>query len=362
MSSVAKARPKRRARASSNAYLRLYGGDYLRDTMGNTAAQDGIYLRLLIHYWHSQRPLPADPIKLEGIARVRDDLERAALATVVSEFFYKRGKRLLQKRMESELDFFRNRSRVNSASGRKGGEKSAETKKKRQANAKQTLDTRSSERVAHPTPAPSKGEVNPTSPLNPLRGDGQARAPETDLAGERPEPDKPTAPSETAYREAMRKRYGVDPGPLNKKQRGQLAMMLARIPKQDAPAIVAHYVAMDGQRGSLYANASHPVDLLLRDCEAIRLAWQTKDVAKSGGPPWYRVEYPQRTEEYVRRGREYQLPIPSRGSSSDDWAAFFAAVWVRAEPGKPWHDATNAVMSGLVEQARESLGHLRRVK
>ena len=57
-----------------------------------------------------------------------------------------------------------------------------------------------------------------------------------------------------------------------RKQRGQLASFLDRVPAVEAPEIIRVYVASN--RG-LYVSATHCVDLLLRDAEAHRLAWQT---------------------------------------------------------------------------------------
>ena len=70
----------------------------------------------------------------------------------------------------------------------------------------------------------------------------------------------------------MLRRYGVDPGPLNAKQRGMLARFVDRVPPEKAPGIVGHYVASN--RG-LYVSASHCIDLLLRDAEGLRLAWES---------------------------------------------------------------------------------------
>lgn len=79
-----------------------------------------------------------------------------------------------------------------------------------------------------------------------------------------------TSEVESAYREAIRERYSVDPGGLNAKQRGMLMRFLARVPGDQAAAVVRHYVASNHRT---YASARHCIDLLLRDAETIRVAW-----------------------------------------------------------------------------------------
>jgi hypothetical protein len=54
---------------------------------------------------------------------------------------------------------------------------------------------------------------------------------------------------------------------------GQLAAFITRVPAAEAPHIAAWYVRSD--RG-LYVSARHPVDLLLRDAEALRTDWVTR--------------------------------------------------------------------------------------
>lgn len=53
-----------------DAYMPLWIGEYLADTMGFKALQHGAYLLLLMAYWRSRAPLPDDDDELAGIARV----------------------------------------------------------------------------------------------------------------------------------------------------------------------------------------------------------------------------------------------------------------------------------------------------
>lgn len=74
-----------------------------------------------------------------------------------------------------------------------------------------------------------------------------------------------------AYAGAYQQRYGVPPT-RNRAVNGQLAKYLERVPLEEAPDIAAFYV--QSKRG-LYASAKHPVNLLLRDAEALRTEWLT---------------------------------------------------------------------------------------
>jgi uncharacterized protein YdaU (DUF1376 family) len=334
------------SRKAANSFLPLYGGDYLRDTMGNSPAHDGIYFRLLIHYWHSQAPLPDDVEKVRRIARVSGEKEERFCDDILRDFFrHCPGIGWRNKRMDAEIDKAKRLKRKRKKAGKAG------------ATSRWRSDGKTDgKRITKRSPATAtatKGEVNPTSPLNPLRGDEPVAL---ELIGKPDE--KPTAPSEAAYRKAIATRYGADPGPLNAKQRGQLSKMLDRIPRDEAPAIVAHYVAMDGPRGNLYASASHPIDLLLRDCEAIRLAWQTKDrkpppVVNGANGSWYKVARNDRAEAFKARGLALGVEQPKAGAPSGDWSYFFARVWIRSEGDVAWYDDKDGTMERIVNELRE---------
>lgn len=75
----------------------------------------------------------------------------------------------------------------------------------------------------------------------------------------------------TAYAIAYRARWGVEPT-RNKQVNAKLAQFVERVPIEEAPAIAAFYV--ESKRG-LYTSAKHPVNLLLRDAEALRTEWLT---------------------------------------------------------------------------------------
>lgn len=82
---------------------------------------------------------------------------------------------------------------------------------------------------------------------------------------------KPTTLAWDAYADAYSLRYGVEPV-RNAKVNGQLAQLVTRIPKAEAPEVARWYVAHNNAR---YVQAGHSVGLLLQDAEALRTEWAT---------------------------------------------------------------------------------------
>lgn len=96
-----------------------YPALFAADTMHLSAAQDGIYRRLIDWYMTQRRPLPADDEALAGIARVT--LEEWKLhSAVVRKFFRRNKKRLTHKRCDSELEKQDLRGRKRGEVARKG--------------------------------------------------------------------------------------------------------------------------------------------------------------------------------------------------------------------------------------------------
>ena len=84
------------------------------------------------------------------------------------------------------------------------------------------------------------------------------------------------APSKTsriwaAYSSAYYDRYSVDPV-RNAKVSKMLAMVIDRLGVDEGPNVARYYVL---HNKSFYVNARHCVDMLLRDCEGLRMEWAT---------------------------------------------------------------------------------------
>jgi len=68
-------------------YYERYVGDFQRDTGLLSCAQVGAYDRLLDHYYGTETPLPADHDALYRLCRAMSKEEKAAVKSVVDQFF-----------------------------------------------------------------------------------------------------------------------------------------------------------------------------------------------------------------------------------------------------------------------------------
>jgi uncharacterized protein YdaU (DUF1376 family) len=105
------------AKSKNNAWMPLYIGDYLADTMHLNAQQHGAYLLLLMHHWRIG-PLPKCEVQLSSISRVDLPTWRKSVWPVIGAFFNETEAGLTQKRLEQErkhvADIKQKRSKVGS--------------------------------------------------------------------------------------------------------------------------------------------------------------------------------------------------------------------------------------------------------
>src|SRR5579871_2012440 len=85
-------------------YLRLFTGDYLRDTRHLTPMRHGVYLLLLMHCWDQKGPLPLDEQECAGIANCRSADEISALHYVIERYFVRLDDGCYNKRMQREIE------------------------------------------------------------------------------------------------------------------------------------------------------------------------------------------------------------------------------------------------------------------
>lgn len=103
----------------SEEWYPWYPALFAADTMHLSAAQDGIYRRLIDWYMTQRRSLPADDEALAGIARVSLD-EWKLHSAAVRKFFRRDKKRLTHKRCDLELEKQDLRGRKRGEVARKG--------------------------------------------------------------------------------------------------------------------------------------------------------------------------------------------------------------------------------------------------
>jgi len=143
-------------------YYRRFPGDYLRDTLHLSAAEDGMYCRLLDVMYSSEKPLPLDRQLLYATVRANSENDRQAVESVLGQFFREKKRGFFHKKVDKEIAHFNAKSEQYRVSGRKGGIK-------RQAIAKQSLEIGLSESQASQIPDPeSRGEADRFSPNSTL--------------------------------------------------------------------------------------------------------------------------------------------------------------------------------------------------
>lgn len=102
-------------------YMRLYWGDYLRDTPHLTRSQHGAYLLLLGALWNSGGKLPADDATLARRALCTPSEWSAMKETILAFFQVRRGK-LTHKRLAVELAKYETTIGKRKAAGKAGSE------------------------------------------------------------------------------------------------------------------------------------------------------------------------------------------------------------------------------------------------
>jgi len=83
-------------------WMPFYVGDYLRDTMGLTAEEHGIYMLLLMHYW-SEKELTDDLSTLLVVTRQQLGTDQV-LQKILNKFFIHENGRYIQKRIQAEIE------------------------------------------------------------------------------------------------------------------------------------------------------------------------------------------------------------------------------------------------------------------
>jgi uncharacterized protein YdaU (DUF1376 family) len=125
----------------ADAWMPLYIGDYMRDTMRLTRDQHGGYLLLLMECWNSGGRLPNDPAQLAAIAKASPG-EWKRLSPVLLPYFKVRGEWLYHSRVFKERAKAQKLLETKRENGRKGGRprKLTETDEKPTGSANHNLD------------------------------------------------------------------------------------------------------------------------------------------------------------------------------------------------------------------------------
>jgi uncharacterized protein YdaU (DUF1376 family) len=147
-------------------FFKLYIGDFERDTGSLTAAEEGIYFRLLRAYYASEAPLPSGK-RLYAIARASTTREKAALDHVLKTFWKPAGTGYENPRAKKEIAKAQEIRLQNKEIGKLGG------RPKKTESVSESVSNRLANDNPNQTPDTSnqtKKENNPPmSPLEPAR-------------------------------------------------------------------------------------------------------------------------------------------------------------------------------------------------
>lgn len=91
-------------------YFRLHINDYAQATAHLSMVEDAAYTRLLRKYYADERPLPADIERLQRLVGARSREEKAAVKTILEEFFFLDGEFFRNKRADEELAEYQSKS------------------------------------------------------------------------------------------------------------------------------------------------------------------------------------------------------------------------------------------------------------
>lgn len=179
--------------SANPAFMQLYVGDYLADTLHLTTEQHGAYLLLLMTMWRNGAELPNDPAKLARIARVTPK-RWGQIWSEIGAFFEVDGETIRQARLTKEFQKAVSISQERKTAGEKGGKANAlKNKESAQANASDLLKHAG----ANPYPDTIKKEDGGGGSAR----EAEIRLPETSTS----EPEVPT------FRERILAAIGVDP-------------------------------------------------------------------------------------------------------------------------------------------------------
>jgi len=96
-------------------------GDYRTHTAHLTMVEDGAYRRLLDIYYMHEKPLPADVAAVLRLASARSREERAAVETILREYFTLKEDGWHQGRCDEEIDAYQERAEQARRNGKTGG-------------------------------------------------------------------------------------------------------------------------------------------------------------------------------------------------------------------------------------------------
>lgn len=101
-------------------FVKLYVGDYMRDTGTLTVAEHGAYLLMLLHHYGTEKPLPKGR-ELHRLVRAETKAERDAVDSVAARFWTETPDGWVNGRASKEMEKANHQREVNRVVGKLGG-------------------------------------------------------------------------------------------------------------------------------------------------------------------------------------------------------------------------------------------------
>jgi uncharacterized protein YdaU (DUF1376 family) len=98
-------------------YFKFNIGDWVLSTQHLTALEEGVYFRLIRHYYATEQPIPIETHSV--IRRLRLAGHEKTVEIILEEFFKKTSKGWIQKRCDKEVKIYKKRAETNKANGNK---------------------------------------------------------------------------------------------------------------------------------------------------------------------------------------------------------------------------------------------------
>lgn len=161
-------------KAKTDAWMPLWIGAYLADTMRLTTIQHGAYLLLLMAYWRERSALPDDDNELRAITKT-EKAEWKAMRPVLAKFFKVEGGVWWHKRVEHEISAADARSDKSSSKALKAaqarwGNQSTDAPSNAPSNASSIPQAFHDDVIDEcPTPSPSPNEEQANACLSPAK-------------------------------------------------------------------------------------------------------------------------------------------------------------------------------------------------
>lgn len=166
---------------SAPPYMRLYWGDYFRDTGHLSRGEHGAYLLLLAALWNRGGKLPDDDAVLAKFA-LCTPREWASIKATIMAFFQVRRGQVTHKRITAELTKYESTIGKRKAAGRKGGLASrGQDEGNSEANA--------NHKPTKPEPEPKREGIDPSLSGERAQSKGSRRKRETPLPAGFPDAD-----------------------------------------------------------------------------------------------------------------------------------------------------------------------------